>query len=350
MNTSVGYLLENTSWYQLLLLLSGMVFLYTAFLIYEDEEGKMQNRLEVWWCRLDDAANKALNIHLRIIQRFAKHAKNHTDSMFGKDLISYQSVGVSICWGIISAKLTVVILGLTTSSPPIFIIIGQLIGCLLIWIVSKRPGLFSRNHRAWLAFVLILWIVITLSAYYSGNLGNKLNPLPPSDPEPNVKIVRLGLAVIPLYIWGVLLSIPVCIIFIGVLRLTLNLITRSKSNIRVLGATALQCSFLVPLILLHLITFRTLKSDADFRQYIFQIVTPVMGYAYEITIILILMLLHIVFWGTMQRPIYFLARLGIERRKKLFAGLGALLIYLAFPSAMEQAKTLGLEFIKSVMG
>ena len=39
---------------EVLLITSGATLLYTAFFMYEDEEGMMQNRLEVWWCKLDE--------------------------------------------------------------------------------------------------------------------------------------------------------------------------------------------------------------------------------------------------------------------------------------------------------
>lgn len=310
----------------------------------------MQNRLEVWWCKLDDAANAALNIHLRIIQRLAHEFRRRTELMFGRELISPQSIGVSICWGLISAKLTVVTLGLTASNSP-FMIVGMLLQCFIFWIFSKWPRRMPKKmHWYWLLSVIILWLTMIFSAYTSGTLGNRLYPVPPSPTVNGVNIVRLGIAVIPLYVLGVLFSIPVCIIFIAVLRRSLDLISHSKSNKSVVTAAVLYSIFSLTIVALHLFAFKALKNKTDFRQYIFQVITPVMGYAYSMTIFLILMLAHMIFWGVMQRPIYTLARIGVERRKKLFAALGFLLIGLAFPSVMEAAKTLALHSFKFIFG
>lgn len=147
MNDLIGYLHEHSFMYRLPLLVGSVMFLFTGFL-YENEEGKIQNRLEGWWCKLDDAANSSLNINFRIIQGFARRAQAHIERLFGKKLISTQSIGVSICWGMISAKMTVVILGLTSSAPPIFIIIGELVTSLFFWYWSKRPIALPLNrHR-----------------------------------------------------------------------------------------------------------------------------------------------------------------------------------------------------------
>jgi hypothetical protein len=351
MSSFIEYLGEHSFWYRLPLIFSSFILFYTALLMYEDQEGNLQNRLEQLWCKLDDAANKALNTHLHVVQWVASKAVDGTEGTLGKELISNQSIGVCICWGIISAKLTVVILGFSTSNPPTQIIVGQLFLCLIFYFVSMWPQfLHPSRHGWWLSFVIFCWIVMTVSAFYGGTQGERLNPLPPVPEGSNIRVVRMGLAVIPLYIFGVLFSIPISIVLFAILRRSLRLISNSRSNRSVIAATALQGVFLLSLISLHMLTFTTLVSKSDLRQYMFQTITPVMGPAYLLTIFLILMLAHMFFWGTMQRPIYALARLGIERRKRLFAGIGVLLLGLAFPNIIESARRVGLDLIKSILG
>jgi hypothetical protein len=323
------------------------MFLFTG-LLYENEEGKIQNRLEEWWCKLDDAANSSLNVNFRIIQGFARKAQAHIELLFGKNLISAQSVGVSICWGMISAKLTIVILGLTSGAPPIGIIVGEMVTILVFWYLSKRPIVLPPSrHNQWLLIIIVLWVGLILAAYLSGTLGNKINGPPPVPETSNERIVRLGIAKIPLYTLGVLFSIPITIIFIAISRCSLRNITQSKSNRSMISAIMLHVIFLSVMISLHLFAIQTLRSQSDSREYMFQIITPIMGYAYWMTIFFVLLIMHVVFWGIMRRPIYALQRIGGERRKKLFIGIGGILLILAFPKLAEVLKT-WLDVIKSI--
>jgi hypothetical protein len=347
MKEIIGYLHEYHFWYKLPLLVGGVMFLFTG-LLYETEEGEIQNRLEEWWCKLDDAANSSLNINFRIIQGFAKRSQAHIELLFGKNLISAQSVGVSICWGMISAKLTIIILGLSSGAPPTVIIIGELVTILFFWYLSKRPIVLPPSrHSQWLRSVIGFWVIFIFAAYLSGTLGNKINGPPPMPEAGNERIVRLGIAKIPLYTLGVVFSIPISIIFIAISRRSLRYIIQSKSNGSMINATLLHVIFLSILISLHLFAIQTLKSQSDFREYMFQMITPIMSYAYWMTIFFVLLVVHIVFWGIMRRPIYALQRIGGERRKKLFVGIGGILFILAFPKLGEVLKS-WLDVIKSI--
>ena len=345
-------LIEYLSWGKSLLLVCALTFLYTASFLYDDEEGKIQNRLEVWWCQLDDAANTAVNMHLRIIQRLAKRARSHTELLFGKRLVSYQSIGVGICWGMISAKLMVVVIGLSSGAPPFTIITMELVTALFFWYMSREArSTWPSSHGEWLRRVVLFWITCIVLAYFSGTLRNRITSLPAVPEESNERFVIVGLAVIPLYTVGVIFFIPICITFIAVLRRTLFFITQSRSNKSAIAATVLQSGFLLGLVSLHVVAVRTLQNKSDFREYIFQMITttPIMGYAYSMTIFLILLLAHRVFWGVMQRPIYALQRMGGDRRKKLFAVIGIALLIVIFPKAMEAVKTL-IDLVKFILG
>ncbi len=44
-----------------LALAGGLLCLYSSVFLYEDEEGRIQSKLEEWWARLDDARNVAVS-------------------------------------------------------------------------------------------------------------------------------------------------------------------------------------------------------------------------------------------------------------------------------------------------
>ncbi len=340
MNELIGYLHEHPFWYRLPLLVGSGIFLFTGLFLYDAEEGKIQNRLEEWWCKLDDAANSYLNVNFRIIQGFAKTAQAQIELLFGKNLISAQSLGVSICWGMISAKLTVVVLGLTSGAPPIGVIVGELATILVFWYFSKRPIVLPPSrHSLWLLMVVVFWVAFIFTAYLSGTSANQIYGPPPIPESGDVRIVRLGIAKVPLYTWGVLFSIPISIIFIAISRRSLRNIIQSKSNGSMISATILHVIFLSVTISLHLFAARALRNQSDFSEYIFQVITPIMGYAYWMAIFFVLLIMHIAFWAIMRRPIYALQRIGGERRRKLFVGIGGILLILAFPNFTEVLKT-----------
>lgn len=62
--------------------------------------------------------------------------------------------------------------------------------------------------------------------------------------------------------------------------------------------------------------------------------------AISFVILALSMLLHIVIWPLMERPIYVLQDLGIVRRKKLLVAVGISLIAIWFGHAPEFLKTL----------
>jgi|ERR1043166_524985 hypothetical protein len=342
-------LIQHSFWFKFPLIVCSFLFLYTGLFLHETEQGLIQNRLEEWWCKLDDAASSALNRNLRVLQGTAIRFQAHLESRFGRKFFSFQSIGVSICWGMISAKFTVVILGLISGNPPFKIIGGQLLGILFFWYLSKGPRILPSNrHHVWFVAVVLIWISLIITAYTSGTLGNIINGPPPVPSASNQRIVRLGLAVVPLYTLGVLVSTAFTLVFVLISRHSLRYITESRSKTRLIKATFLHSLFLLLAIWLHLVFIAKFKTQTDFRDYIFLITTPIMGYAYWMTLGLSFMIIHMLFWAVMQRPLYALQRIGGERRNRLFVVVGLVLLGLAFPSVGEILKS-SLSALKSLL-
>jgi hypothetical protein len=84
----------------------GLFCLLTSLLLYTDEEGKIQNRLEDFWVRVDDYQRLALSRHAAFMVEVAKLETGLFDYLFGHKLISLQAVTISICFSNISTWLT----------------------------------------------------------------------------------------------------------------------------------------------------------------------------------------------------------------------------------------------------
>jgi hypothetical protein len=76
---------------------AGLLCLALGFLLYENEEGKIQSTLENFWVSLDDQQRLALSRHRAFLRKVALLTNIALDRVFGERLIGVQSIGVSLC-------------------------------------------------------------------------------------------------------------------------------------------------------------------------------------------------------------------------------------------------------------
>jgi hypothetical protein len=69
----------------------------TAIVLYPDEEGKIQSKLEDFWIRVDDFQNQSLTRHAAFVTQVAQLESKLLDRVFGNRLFSVQAVGISFC-------------------------------------------------------------------------------------------------------------------------------------------------------------------------------------------------------------------------------------------------------------
>ena len=74
---------------------AGALSLYAALFLYEDDQGRIENRLEEWWVRLDDQRNAAVSRHTAFMREVARLAGRGFDRLFGHRLFSLQAFGAS---------------------------------------------------------------------------------------------------------------------------------------------------------------------------------------------------------------------------------------------------------------
>jgi hypothetical protein len=75
---------------------------YAALLLYPDEQGRIQNRLEEWWVAFDDRQRAALSKGATFMRGVATLADNGFTSVFGPALISFRSLAASIWFSSLS--------------------------------------------------------------------------------------------------------------------------------------------------------------------------------------------------------------------------------------------------------
>jgi hypothetical protein len=62
---------------------AGAMAIYAALFLYEDEQGKIENKLEEWWVRLDDGRNAAVSRHTAFMREVARLAGHGFDGGSG---------------------------------------------------------------------------------------------------------------------------------------------------------------------------------------------------------------------------------------------------------------------------
>jgi hypothetical protein len=65
--------------------------------LYEDEQGRIQNKLEEWWVKLRDQEDSAISRHAAFMRAVARLATHGFDRVFGERIFSFRALWVSGC-------------------------------------------------------------------------------------------------------------------------------------------------------------------------------------------------------------------------------------------------------------
>lgn len=81
--------------FRIAMLFAGGLLIYTAFAMFPDEEGRLQNRLENLWIAVDDRQKSAVGRATLLFNRIASYVTRVYNRILGASLISIQMIGVS---------------------------------------------------------------------------------------------------------------------------------------------------------------------------------------------------------------------------------------------------------------
>lgn len=177
----VGYLRLHlsTEYFFRALNVVGLIFVYCALFLYEGREGQIQNKIEEWWVRVDDArivAHSRATAFLRAVARLTVMGFNR---VLGERLISLRFVGVSFCLSVASIFLMAFFGAVRTHRPAG----GELFRSAFCITFALLPGLDGRRwvRRLWGLSLLVvalspatsgflLFTYLTRGAYFAGRL------------------------------------------------------------------------------------------------------------------------------------------------------------------------------------
>jgi hypothetical protein len=289
------------------------VCFYTAFFMYEDEQGLWQNRLEELWTSIDDRCKVTHSKAVALFNKIGQKSKELSTHLFGHRLFSLQAIVTSInlstfgaltaifLYAIISAfaylmnapKLKVAILA---GGIPLFLI------CALIPARKPKPWIILACLIPFAIAVIATWSQLSVYSY-----------------ENAYKQVGIHSIRQPIEIWVFTVTASVLSDFIGLVlvRKLFSSVASTLLLFRICAAilALLGTAVLVP-VLPAQITFHSYsktpspETGAAFNAGILLSLMNLstMFYCLIPGVLLIIVLVHRAFWSSVARFIYFLCR------------------------------------------
>lgn len=316
-------------------LLASGILLFYASLSYETEEGKIQNLLEEWWIKVDDYQRQALSKHIAFLKMLASVSTRVLDALFGRSLISVQSIGVSLCLCSVCIGVMSLIVGRIVPHKDLSVT-SSLWMILSSGIYGLIPAFLQRITRKWLrvGFVYIWFIVLIVSQLWGFDLiAFLIMFLALIDRDPNL---RLGAAVI-LGLFAILLAgIALFVLLVAIMRKTVRAISNSNSAMRIVRLSVLN---IVPPFVLIALIIGGLELPSSGLAVVaiiallimFGIFGLVINFPFVLSALMFVviagtMFVHRLFWPAISRPLYKLQAIGVARRPMLFRGISIFLI------------------------
>ena len=319
--------------------IAGALLLYVAFFLYEDEEARLQNRLEQIWKRINALQSSAMSKEVAFLQGATRTTSAILDRLLGHKLVSAESIAVSFCFS------------------------G---GSLYFGLLALEPEVF-RGH-AWAVFVVIL---VALFLFIMGSRIQKVREDSAEVREDSAKvrdpgfirvgclelmialvILLLGLSSMveffwekPLRILGVLMwSVSICIdiYFIVFFRWVLKKIAGFVSLWTIIycfvAVSAMAVLLGGPAFAAMLPSFRHRYLGPPSNSLLWLICYISTTNLVDtfclllLMLIMVLLLTHRLIWPLIKRPIYAANRKQLIKNTKLLGALGTMLLLYAFPN------------------
>lgn len=315
---------------RLLGLIAGLVLIYVAIFLYEDEAGKIQNVLENMWLKIEERRSVAMSRQLAFVRISSGLAENAFDRVLGRKPISKRSIGVSASLSIASIYLLVLV------APGIFpfgYVLNDrtrmffLISLFVYLILAVLPTWIHRHSviTAW------FWAVL-LSAVVKAPIAYRVAGLPLSEVF-STKLLSRNV----LFTLGISVGIVCDLLFLAFSRRML------RWNSGALSFSILCLAALLNFVFAFVILFAPAWSHIGLeasreRGGSWFLLGRVIWYAVTSNLFIAIValgfftlgltvVLHRALWPVLERPIYALQRLGIAKRSKLLGSLGVALVF-----------------------
>ncbi|HTB92164.1 MAG TPA: hypothetical protein VK728_04990 [Candidatus Sulfotelmatobacter sp.] len=301
----------------------GILILYVAVFLYEDEEGRIQNWLEELWLRVRYGRDVALTTAAAIFSFAAQATSRMFDKVFGPRLFSIRAATISVCFSIAS----------------FFLIVP-----LAVFLFKVSPELKNESYRnlwmatLWVSFAISRalvedskWLRVIWYASFTVTLVTNLGQI--------LFVVFVGMGISPgvrlvIFLTGLLALSFVCdLSILGFVRWVVRRASRMTGLFQILGSLILTAFIGIGLVVVPfkmMMAFSPARSPSNLIGLACLAVIPLnvvdLFFSLAVFFVLGLFTLHRLFWPVLERPLYAIARYGVIKQKALLWALGLVLL------------------------
>jgi hypothetical protein len=305
--------------------------LYSAVFLYEDQEGRIQNRIVQWWVKVDDAR---IVVHSRLeafVQGVARLTTRGFDQVLGETLISFRFAGVSLCLSIASG-LMALIFGAIRAHHPVRGLLLMSVGFVALALLPAfHAGRWVRRFWGLIVISVVLGPLVPFLFFIYSRRG----------------AVTAGHAVIYVSLaFGVSFVCDIC--YVGLTRWMLR---RVAVNSRVYGVVLM---LVINLLLLTMLLLGPIELGVKLCTYwreggeviLFSFfLNAIDFFAGSAALFLgLALLIHRLLWPVLEHPLYALQKYEVIRNKKLLWGVGLSLAFLPTHMTFDVFKSLLAKF------
>jgi hypothetical protein len=329
----------------------GLLLILVSIVLYETEEGAIQNKLEEWWVVLSDTESRAIKKHAAFMAGVAALTGHLFDRLFGQKLFSFRSVGVSACFSLASLGL-VCARGLSgfLAELPISLYASVVILLLVMGITPAALGPRWSELRLFRVLWLVGVVILIFVSFLGMDIVNWFNlPIRVRITDTGYDLGWASSLEAVYYLIFIVITIASDSLFIaatrGLLRISSKFNSRTKILGLMLGNVSLACLLVVvpvsiawgvgsvPKIIRSESILETVNQYVGWSSSSASFLATLAAsnmldgvVACTFFILLFVLLLHRVIWPSVQRPVYALAARGIVSRRKFFLVLGLALV------------------------
>jgi hypothetical protein len=329
----------------------GSLLILLSVVLYETEEGTIQNKLEEWWVVLCDTESRAVKKHAAFVAGVAALAGRLFDRLFGQKFFTLRSFGVSACFSLASLGL-VCARGLSglLAELPTSLYVSVVILLLVMGVAPAALGRRWYELRLFRALWLVGVVILIFVSFVGMDVVNWFDiPIQTRLTDTGWEIGPPDSVEAAYYLIFVVVTIVSDALFIAATRWLLRISSRLNSRIKILGLMLGNVSLACLLVVVPVSLAWGVKAVPNIirSDSIFEAVNQYAGVsrpnasflatlaasnmldgivACTFFILLFVLLLHRMVWPTVQRPVYALAARGIASRRKFFLVLGVALV------------------------
>jgi len=310
--------------------------------MYEDEEGKWQNRIDKLWVAIDDRAKLTGSKTSALFNKVAAVVTRAFDGIFGRKLLSFQFIGVSSCYSLAGLWLlaSFALMILSRPSDPLglgpvpqdlakelpFLEHLALISGFIFLLLAVLPSIISSRWFVGLSLVPVLFLTAVL-----------VGELIFTHRVPGKQVA---------FFVALLASLLSDILLLILVRFSIRWLSAKTNVSRIIRSVLIQIGVFTILIVIPLDlqialieTFGPRTAFAALGGVAF--LNAFTGLASCLfLVVLLFVLLHRVFWPVISRLFYPLPRYGVIQNRKLLTGIGTACYIFAFTPAPNILKAI----------